>query len=214
MHRTPPHPLLTPHSPLLPHLNASSQRHFSSLFRNAFSVQATSPEAEDVAGSVEAAAPPLFSTTPPPPLPPSSPSSAIDAVEYIPLPPPPPPGTLEPALNALGEPTFTSLGLAGWTPVGLIQSALETMHVSLGMPWWLTIALATVMLRTLIFPLVVVGQRNAAKMNNNMPQLQVLQMKMTEARNSGDQLNGGCVCVWVWVWVCVGVGLNKRGRKM
>ena len=42
----------------------------------------------------------------------------------------------------------------------------------------------------LIFPLVIVAQRNAAKMSINLPQLQTLQLKMTEARQSGNQLEG------------------------
>lgn len=150
---------------------------FSEAIRNVFSVRASSPPAESVAGFVDEAA------IPPPPAP-----SVADAVEYIPL-PPAPPEAVAPVLNALGEPTFQSMGLGGWTPIGLIQSALETLHVTCDLPWWGTIAIATVILRTLIFPLVVVSQRNAAKMNNYMPQLQVLQMKMTEARNAGDQLN-------------------------
>jgi YidC/Oxa1 family membrane protein insertase len=40
----------------------------------------------------------------------------------------------------------------------------------------------------MIFPLVIMAQRNAAKMNNNMPQMQVLQMKMSEARQSGNAI--------------------------
>ncbi|CAG2062376.1 unnamed protein product, partial [Timema podura] len=47
----------------------------------------------------------------------------------------------------------------------------------------------TVVVRVLMFPLVIAAQRNAAKMNNNLPQLQILQMKMTEARQSGNQLD-------------------------
>jgi YidC/Oxa1 family membrane protein insertase len=42
----------------------------------------------------------------------------------------------------------------------------------------------------LLVPLVVKAQQNAAKMNNNLPQMQVLQMKMSEARQSGNQLEG------------------------
>lgn len=41
----------------------------------------------------------------------------------------------------------------------------------------------------LLFPLVVVAQRNAAKMNNYLPQMQAIQMKMTEARQTGNQLD-------------------------
>lgn len=39
-----------------------------------------------------------------------------------------------------------------------------------------------------MFPLVIIAQRNAARMNNYLPQLQVIQLKMTEARQSGNQL--------------------------
>lgn len=38
--------------------------------------------------------------------------------------------------NALGEQTLQSAGLGSFTPVGLLQNALEFMHVSCGLPWW------------------------------------------------------------------------------
>lgn len=48
----------------------------------------------------------------------------------------------------------------------------------------------TLVVRMLIVPLVVKSQQNAAKMNNNLPQMQALQLKMTEARQTGNQLEG------------------------
>lgn len=39
-----------------------------------------------------------------------------------------------------------------------------------------------------MFPLVILAQRNAAKMNNTLPQMQMIQMKLTEARQTGDAL--------------------------
>lgn len=113
------------------------------------------------------------------------------ASEVIPEPPPVPDITAETvsSLNALGEPTFASMGLGGWTPVGIVQNCLEYLHVSLGLEWWAVIALGTLVIRLALFPLVVVSQRNAAKMNNYLPQIQMLQLKMTEARQSGDSLN-------------------------
>lgn len=44
----------------------------------------------------------------------------------------------------------------------------------------------TTILRLLVFPLVVVSQRHAVKMNNNMPQVQAYQQKMTDARLHGN----------------------------
>jgi membrane protein insertase Oxa1/YidC/SpoIIIJ len=54
----------------------------------------------------------------------------------------------------------------------------------------------TAVVRIIIFPLVILAQRNAAKMSNNLPQLQTLQLKMTEARQTGNQLEGK-VCLSV-----------------
>jgi len=54
----------------------------------------------------------------------------------------------------------------------------------------------TAVVRLLIFPLVIVAQRNAANMSINLPQLQTLQLKMTEARQSGNQLEGN-LCLFV-----------------
>lgn len=66
-------------------------------------------------------------------------------IEPIPEPPPVPdiaPEALN-QINHLGESTFASLGLGGWTPVGIIQDSLEYLHVALGIPWWETIAIGT-----------------------------------------------------------------------
>jgi YidC/Oxa1 family membrane protein insertase len=92
-------------------------------------------------------------------------------------------------LVAGAEPTFASIGLGGWSPVGLVQNCFEFLHISLDIPWWGAIMIGTVCVRTVLFPLVIMAQRNAAKMNNHMPQLQLLQLKMSEARQSGNALD-------------------------
>jgi YidC/Oxa1 family membrane protein insertase len=102
-------------------------------------------------------------------------------VPYIPEPPPVPPDAslsastnevIEPVLNILGEPTLASMGLASWSPPGIVQQILEVMHIQ-GSPWWLTIVYLTALVRLLVFPLVINAQKNAAHMTNNMPQMQV-----------------------------------------
>ncbi|KAF2358042.1 Membrane insertase YidC/Oxa1 C-terminal [Trinorchestia longiramus] len=115
--------------------------------------------------------------------------AASDGLEYIPVPPPPVEAVVDPVtLNCLGEATLASVGLAGMSPVGLMQQLIEFIHVSGGLPWWGAIAAVTVAMRVLLFPVIVVAQRNAAKLTNVTPQMQVLQMKVTEAREAGDEL--------------------------
>ncbi|XP_059614861.1 mitochondrial inner membrane protein OXA1L [Phlebotomus argentipes] len=116
----------------------------------------------------------------------------IPTIAAIPEPPAIPeaaaPTTVETLVQG-AEPAFSTLGLGGWSPVGILQQCMEYLHIGLDLPWWGVIAIGTVTVRTLLFPLVLVAQRNAAKMNNHMPQMQVLQMKMTEARQSGNQMD-------------------------
>ncbi|VVC39482.1 Hypothetical protein CINCED_3A023736 [Cinara cedri] len=93
---------------------------------------------------------------------------------------------VEIVLNALGEQTIQSAGLGSYTPVGFLQYALEYLHVTCGLPWWGAIIAGTTILRLLVFPFVVSSQRHTVKMNNNMPQIQAYQEKMTEARLHGN----------------------------
>lgn len=64
-------------------------------------------------------------------------------IEAIPEPPPIPDQLADLAgqLNALGEPTLESLGLGGWSPIGMVQNCLEFAHVTWGLPWWQTVVL-------------------------------------------------------------------------
>ncbi|XP_033626887.1 mitochondrial inner membrane protein OXA1L-like [Asterias rubens] len=95
--------------------------------------------------------------------------------------------TTEQILQPIREVPFAELGLGGYTPIGLLQSALEFLHMSVGLPWWGTIMAGTIIARTCVFPVIVKNQRYAATLNNVMPTFQKLTAKMNEARQSGNQ---------------------------
>lgn len=110
----------------------------------------------------------------------------LPSIPDAPIPPAAPLDTVAELVS--GEPSFASIGLGGYSPVGIVQNCMEFVHCTWDIPWWGAIAMGTLAVRTIIFPLVILAQRNSAKMNNNMPQMQVLQLKMTEARQSGNAI--------------------------
>jgi len=79
-----------------------------------------------------------------------------------------------------------ALGLCHWTPVGAIQQLLELVHVSTGLPWWGTIALTTVAIRTALLPVVVKLQRNTALLQQIKPEMDVITAKLTRAKADKD----------------------------
>ncbi|XP_030609623.1 mitochondrial inner membrane protein OXA1L isoform X2 [Archocentrus centrarchus] len=91
-------------------------------------------------------------------------------------------------LQAVGtEPRLVELGLGGHTPVGVIQNMLEFIHMDLGLPWWGAIVVATVLARLAVFPVIVKGQREAAKLNNVLPEMTKMTNRMNEAKQSGNK---------------------------
>lgn len=86
------------------------------------------------------------------------------------------------------EPAFSTIGLCNYTPVGLVESALEFLHIGCDLPWWLAIVAATTCARICLFPVFVYVQKNAARLKNNMPKLQMIQEKLKEAKENGDQM--------------------------
>lgn len=109
---------------------------------------------------------------------PSIPAASLEAVASAPL----AEGIDAVSLNALGEPSLESLGLGASTPSGLVQTVLEAVHISTGLPWWATIALTTVVIRALLTPLVISAQKNSAIFANSMGEIQAVQQKIVEAR--------------------------------
>ncbi|XP_037358923.1 mitochondrial inner membrane protein OXA1L isoform X1 [Talpa occidentalis] len=112
-----------------------------------------------------------------PPAVPATPSPAVTEVTS---------GETADVVQAAAEQSFAELGLGSYTPVGLIQNLLEYIHVNLGLPWWGAIAACTVLARCLVFPLIVKGQREAAKIHNHLPELQKFSTRIREAKLTGD----------------------------
>jgi len=95
-------------------------------------------------------------------------------------------GDFSQVTNALAEPTFHSMGLAHWWPSGCVQSLMEVIHIDLDLPWWQTIGLTTICLRIVVFPIMVIAQKNMVKMNNHQPEIQKLQIQSQLAGIRGN----------------------------
>lgn len=83
---------------------------------------------------------------------------------------------------------LASAGLGGYTPVGLVQTGLEFLHLHIHLPWWLTIAAVTVALRVAMIPLVVKLQVNAAKLANIQPEIQEITQTILQYKEAGNQV--------------------------
>lgn len=103
------------------------------------------------------------------------------------LPPIPDSPSIPDVSTVLTEPTFQSLGLGGWSPPGIVQNCLEYLH-GCNLPWWECIVISTIVLRILVIPVVIIAQRNAATLNNVMPEMQKIQLKISEARAMGNAI--------------------------
>ncbi|CAL7935393.1 unnamed protein product [Xylocopa violacea] len=90
------------------------------------------------------------------------------------------------AVHANGEATLESIGLGGYSPIGLIQMYFEWLHISCDLPWWAAVVSTAFVLKIVTFPFAVNAQKNSVKMQNVMPEVLELQERMTEARKSGN----------------------------
>ena len=72
-------------------------------------------------------------------------------------------------------------------PMRCVEGLLTTIHDTTGAPWWLSIVVATVTVRTAFFPLMVMQQRNVHNMQQIKPQMDDLTNKMKAAYNRGEK---------------------------
>ncbi|CAJ1086143.1 mitochondrial inner membrane protein OXA1L [Xyrichtys novacula] len=144
---------------------------------------------------VEVIAAPVVDVSPPPPV--AVPPSELMSADLTPVLTQPiteqvmdaAPTAVDVLQAASTEMSLAELGLAGHTPVGLIQNLLEFMHVDLGLPWWGAIVVGTVIARMAVFPVIVKGQREAAKLNNVLPEMTKYTNRLNEAKQSGNKFD-------------------------
>ena len=96
-------------------------------------------------------------------------------------------------INSLGEPTLTSLGIVSGWPSGWVQLMLEFLHIDCSLPWYASIILYTLIIRTLMLPITIKTQRHSTKMRIYGPQLAANQAKVTKAMKSGDPRESWCL---------------------
>ncbi|CAO3615304.1 unnamed protein product [Cunninghamella blakesleeana] len=83
---------------------------------------------------------------------------------------------------------FKAMGLCNFTPVGGLEAMLEYVHVIGGLPWWGSIALATVLVRTALLPLIIKLQRNNARLMNINPEVTRIMNNLKTAQAEGDSV--------------------------
>ncbi|PVH71114.1 hypothetical protein DL98DRAFT_577557 [Cadophora sp. DSE1049] len=74
----------------------------------------------------------------------------------------------------------------GWGPTSVMQFIIEHIHVYAGTPWWVSISLAAIAMRAVLFKPYVDAAENAARMQTIMPITKPLSNKMQEAAKAGD----------------------------
>ena len=83
---------------------------------------------------------------------------------------------------------FSSLGLGGYHPSGVVQSTLELMYNHLHLPWWGSIATIALLIRIALFPLSVKSAKVSARLKMLNHDAAVINAKIQRFRDSGDRL--------------------------
>ncbi|KAI9221826.1 60Kd inner membrane protein-domain-containing protein [Blastocladiella britannica] len=87
--------------------------------------------------------------------------------------------------HAMGD--LKAMGLASsWTPVGWFQQALETIHITTGLPWWATIVAGTLAANVALTPLLIKYQQQAVNLKVIQPELAPAQAEVEKATAAQD----------------------------
>lgn len=94
--------------------------------------------------------------------------------------------TVNQVVHQIGD--LKAMGLCNNTPIGALQYVMEAVHVTSGLPWWISIALTTVLIRTLLLPIVLNQQRMQVPMMKLRPEMDAIKLKLTEYTSNGQQM--------------------------
>ncbi|KAL1241212.1 Mitochondrial inner membrane protein OXA1L [Trichinella pseudospiralis] len=118
----------------------------------------------------------------------TSPSALAD-IGPIPDPPTPPSAEQLAEMKVILGSKLEFLGLGNYSPSGLVQLMLNSIHDNFGVPWWASIFLCTTGVRLLTLPVMIYSQRNSALMSNFTEGMSKLNKNLIEARIRRDRFS-------------------------
>ena len=74
------------------------------------------------------------------------------------------------------------------TPVGLVQQLVEFISATGGLPWIGGIVATTILMRTIMLPVVFGSMRNNTKLMNLQPEMQLHSGRMRECQTRNDHV--------------------------
>ncbi|KAF8816935.1 hypothetical protein BYT27DRAFT_7127187 [Phlegmacium glaucopus] len=83
---------------------------------------------------------------------------------------------------------MAALGLAGWSPAGIVRWSMELINVSTGMPWFWTIIIGSALWRVACVPWAIRGFQVSARLLPHQPRLLALQKSVAKARETQNPL--------------------------
>lgn len=86
----------------------------------------------------------------------------------------------------LVDPSIIELNVGG--PVDLATYLLHNIHMTTGLPWWGTLAAATLCVRTFMFPIVIRSTKNVQRLQVIKKDVEALSEKMKAAQNTDPSL--------------------------
>lgn len=84
------------------------------------------------------------------------------------------------------ERTLADYGLGGSGITGRVQELLEWTHLTTGLPWWATIGTVVIGVRLLLFPVIVKGIANNARLAHIQPTMVGNIAKIKKAKEEGN----------------------------
>ncbi|KAF9054112.1 60Kd inner membrane protein-domain-containing protein [Panaeolus papilionaceus] len=83
---------------------------------------------------------------------------------------------------------LAAMGLASWSPAGIIRWSLEVINVTFSMPWLPTIIVGSLFWKLVCVPFAVKGLQSAARLQPYQAELQAMQAHMNVIRASGNTM--------------------------
>ncbi|KAG8908229.1 Mitochondrial inner membrane protein oxa1 [Tulasnella sp. 403] len=81
---------------------------------------------------------------------------------------------------------LAALGLGGWSPAGMVQTLLEQIHVTTGLPWWASIITFAAMVRIASLPIHIRVTSNNSKMAYAAPKVKKISEDLQKAKDNKD----------------------------